>query len=526
MKKKIVLFLFLFFQVLHSQDIKDGVVPFKIPARNSLKINRFVINPTFSFVRETNSYIALYNKRQWSQLDDAPQTFLGGFSGRISEKQGAGLNLFQQSFGLFTIFGGVLNFAQNVQLEDDSNLTFGLNITYLKSGFNSGAVIANDISDAVLNRIPSNSNIIISPGLNYGTSFLDFGLYFNNLVTYDLSASKLFENDPEKSISAHIMHTGFVTSYGFFDQSKFSAMIKAEFMKDKTAITGLSLISVPKGFWLQAGYNTLYGVSGGVGVNISKNIAFEYNYEKSLSSFSDFGSTHEFALVYRFTKKKFYSDDNEDEEVALISTNNSNATSRNNTATTTNTATKTPDANAKAKLTADAAAKVEAERLRKEEVALKIKKATEAREAQVAAAKIEMDRKRNEALDKIQKAKEVIAAQKVATINAAKERERLRAEALKKNPVAASTTAKQPTQKEIEDKKIKDEAIAKKQAAEAVKAKETADKAKVEAEILKVKQAAETTEKARIAAQDLKIKQAAEAVKAKETADKAKVEAE
>ena len=94
MIKKNIIFLFLIFQVLHSQDAKDGVVPFKLPVRNSLKFNRFVFNPTFTFVRETNSFITLFNKRQWSQFEDAPQTFLGGFSGRITENQGAGLNLF------------------------------------------------------------------------------------------------------------------------------------------------------------------------------------------------------------------------------------------------------------------------------------------------------------------------------------------------------------------------------------------------------------------------------------------------
>ena len=49
----IVLF-FSFMQQFYSQE--DGVVAFAIPVRNSLKFNKYIINPTFSFVREQNKY--------------------------------------------------------------------------------------------------------------------------------------------------------------------------------------------------------------------------------------------------------------------------------------------------------------------------------------------------------------------------------------------------------------------------------------------------------------------------------------
>ena len=93
-------------QQLYSQE--DGVVAFKIPVRNSLKFNRHFINPTFSFVREQNKYISFNNKREWVQFDDAPQTYLFGYSGRFRENIGVGLTMFQQNYGVLTTFGGVL----------------------------------------------------------------------------------------------------------------------------------------------------------------------------------------------------------------------------------------------------------------------------------------------------------------------------------------------------------------------------------------------------------------------------------
>ncbi|MEO8774223.1 MAG: type IX secretion system membrane protein PorP/SprF, partial [Gelidibacter sp.] len=86
-------------QLFYSQE-DDGVVSLALPIRNSLTFNRYVINPTFSFVREQNKYISVYNKREWVQFEDAPQTYLLGYSGRFADNIGAGLGLFQQDYGV------------------------------------------------------------------------------------------------------------------------------------------------------------------------------------------------------------------------------------------------------------------------------------------------------------------------------------------------------------------------------------------------------------------------------------------
>ena len=93
--KKILLFITLFYwtsQILYSQNevAEDGVVSFSLPIRNSLKFNKYAINPTFSFVREQGSHLSFYNKRQWVQFDDAPQTYLFSYSGRFRENRRSG----------------------------------------------------------------------------------------------------------------------------------------------------------------------------------------------------------------------------------------------------------------------------------------------------------------------------------------------------------------------------------------------------------------------------------------------------
>ena len=313
----ILFILTLTIEVAFSQQ-DDGVVSFDLPIRNSLVFNRYNINPTFTFVREQNKYISFNNKRQWVQFDNAPEMFLGSYSGRFAENIGAGVAAFQQNYGVLTTFGGLLNFAYNVKLNTNSNLTFGLNAAAYKSGVNISNVVTN-FDDPSLQNVPENFLLTVNPGINYGTEFLDFGISINNLVLYNLETSSMIEDDPKQSIKAHVMHTGFFDGRGFFKDTKFSGLLMSEFRKDETLISGLATLNVPKGIWFQVGYNNRYGVSGGLGLNVTKNIALEYNIEKSIGELVEFGSSHEVTLAYRFITKKKY-DYSGDEEVSGLFT--------------------------------------------------------------------------------------------------------------------------------------------------------------------------------------------------------------
>ncbi|HEY9885769.1 MAG TPA: PorP/SprF family type IX secretion system membrane protein, partial [Vampirovibrionales bacterium] len=309
------------FSIQLAQSQEDGVVSFDIPIRNSLKFNRYLIDPTFSFVREQNKYLSIYNKREWVQFDDAPQTYLASYSGRFRENSGIGVGLFQQNYGVLTTFGGVVNYAYNVTLNNESNLTFGMNLGIYKSGLNEGKVITN-YPDPSLENIPSNTLMTLNPGINYGTTFFDFGVSIKNVVLYNLKTSKIIEEDPNQSVQAHIMYTGYMDSRGFFDQAKFSGLLRTEFKQDNTILSGLAMVTVPKGIWAQAGYNSRYGMSAGLGLNISEQISIEYNFEKAMGDLSTFGSSHEITLAYKFKSNERYDYGNDDEEQALLFSKN------------------------------------------------------------------------------------------------------------------------------------------------------------------------------------------------------------
>ncbi|MWW25840.1 PorP/SprF family type IX secretion system membrane protein [Algibacter lectus] len=519
--KKSILHIVLFFSLitqLHSQE--NGVVAFTLPVRNSLKFNKYALNPTFSFVREQNKYISITNKKQWAQFENAPENYLVSYSGRFSENTGVGIGLFQQSNGVYTNFGGILNFAYNAVFDRDSNLTFGTNVAFYQSGIDQGKIVSN-FPDSALNNTEKSSVVTINPGINYGTMFFDFGVSVNNLVSYNLNTSELIEENPEQSIQGHIMYTGFLQGSGFFDSSKFSGLVRSEFKKDQTVISGVMMLTVPKGIWGQAGYNTLYGASAGIGLNISKQIAVEYNYEQSMGELSEFGNSHEITLAYKFNKKYRYNYSDDEEDGSIFSSSNKKRKSVNKRKASAATsesdkerfranrvASEKVKTERKAQFEAEAKAKEEAKQLAEapsetEEVAdieekqAEVEEVTEevevdanaeelakAQQEADAKAKAEELAKAQQAADAKAKAEELARAQQAADAKA-------RAEELAKAQQAADAKAKAE-----ELAKAQQAADAKARAEELAKAQQAADaKARAE-ELAKAQQAADAKAKA------------------------------
>ncbi|WP_406683663.1 PorP/SprF family type IX secretion system membrane protein [Seonamhaeicola sp. MEBiC1930] len=516
---KNLLYLILFLclaQITHSQE--NGLVALDLPIRNSLKFNKYAVNPTFSFVREQNKYISLTNKQQWVQFDNAPQSFLFSYSGRFTENIGAGIGLFQQDYGVQTVFGGIVNFAYNTALNRDNNLTFGLNIGAYQSGINEANVITN-FSDPVLQNMPKHFLITINPAINYGTTFFDFGITANNLVSYNLNVSKIIEDNPEQSFQAHIMYTGYMDSRGFFDESKFSTLIRSEFKKETTVISGLVMLSIPKGIWGQIGYNSLYGASAGVGINVSDQIALEYNYEQSVGELSGFGNSHEFTLAYRFKNNNRYVYSNDDEEVSVFQSSRRKRTIANRSSNSKPKINREEVARLKAEeiakrkevLEQKRLAREEAERIRKEEKELVASKDQENKE-------ILIDNNETDKLEKTQNAKEE-AERLVLERKKQEEEEKIKAERelQEKRDAEATARAEELKRKQIEEEKLRLDAIKRKEEEEArakaereLQEKEEAE-AIARAEELKRKQLEEEVARAK-AERELQEKEEAEAI--------------
>ncbi|TDQ32816.1 PorP/SprF family type IX secretion system membrane protein [Zeaxanthinibacter enoshimensis] len=303
--KKGILFLFLcmaIFSRVGAQD-ESPFITYDVPSQNLLKYNRFLINPTFSTVREDKSYFNLLHRNQSVQFDDNNQLYFLSYSGRISDRTGLGLSLYTQREGLVSNYGVLANYAYGIKLNDKSNFTFGANVSYYNSGFDESR--ANSVEDdPFLNGFQDNSLLSFQPGFNISYGKFDFGVFAENLFDYNLKTNTSLTSFDEKTFSGHLQYThAFDNAGGILEEGRVMPLARVRKMgEEELALGGSLILDLPKLGWLQGGYDSFYGASAGIGFNLNRRLSLGYTMEKGLSGNTDnFGLTHEISFAYSFT---------------------------------------------------------------------------------------------------------------------------------------------------------------------------------------------------------------------------------
>ncbi|MEL6974769.1 MAG: type IX secretion system membrane protein PorP/SprF [Bacteroidota bacterium] len=282
---------------------ENPFVVYDVPSQNLLKFNRFLLNPTFSTVREDKSYINLFHRNQSVSFDDNNQIYFLSYSGRVGDRSGVGLSLFTNREGLFNNFGLHANYAYGIRLSPKSNFTFGANFSYYQSAFNQNRANAVD-DDPFLNSLESSSLITFQPGFNISFGQFDFGGFAENLFDYNLKSSESVTEFNEKTYSGHLQYTHqFKNASGILEQGRLMPLARVRKVgEDDITLAGSLVMDLPKLGWVQAGYDDFYGASAGLGFNLNRNLSIGYTVEKGLSNeFENFGVSHEVSLAYSFT---------------------------------------------------------------------------------------------------------------------------------------------------------------------------------------------------------------------------------
>ncbi|NJB71469.1 type IX secretion system PorP/SprF family membrane protein [Saonia flava] len=305
MKPKKFIYILLFFLALSKVGAQEEnpFVTYDVPSQNLLKFNRFLINPTFSTVREDKSYINLLHRNQSVSFDDNNQAYFLSYSGRIDDRTGLGLSLYTQQEGIISNFGMLANYAYGIKLSEKSNFTFGANLSYYSSGLDQSRV--NPIEDdPLLNGFQDSNLISFQPAFNLSYGKFDFGIFAENLFDYNLKSSESVTDFKEKTYSSHLQYTHeFENAQGALEGGRLMPLARVRKVGENDVVLGGSLIlDLPKLGWVQGGYDSFYGAAAGVGFNLNKRLSLGYTMEKGLSNnFDNFGLTHEISFAYSFT---------------------------------------------------------------------------------------------------------------------------------------------------------------------------------------------------------------------------------
>ncbi len=286
-----------------SAQEDNPFITYDVPSQNLLKFNRFLINPTFSTVREDKSYFNVLHRNQSVDFDDNNQAYFLSYSGRINDRTGLGLSLYTQREGTISNYGILANYAYGIKLSEKSNFTFGANLSYYSSGFDENR--ANPVeNDPLLGGLQDNSLFTFQPGFNISYGAFDFGVFAENLFDYNLKTSESITEFQDKTFSSHLQYTHqFENGNGIFEQARLMPLARVRKVGEEDLVLGGALIlDLPKLGWLQGGYDSFYGASAGMGFNLNKRLSIGYTMEKSLSTnFDNFGPTHEISFAYSFT---------------------------------------------------------------------------------------------------------------------------------------------------------------------------------------------------------------------------------
>ncbi|MEH6681747.1 MAG: PorP/SprF family type IX secretion system membrane protein [Sediminicola sp.] len=306
------LFFLIPFSTLVNAQETNPYLSYKVPFQNLLKFNRFLINPTFSTVRENKSYINFYHRSQSAHFENNVQNYFLSYSGRINDRHGLGLSLYNQQEGVISNFGLVANYAYGIRLGAKSVLSFGVNIPYYRSNLNRNKVVVGE-EDPLLNELGTSSVLMVQPGINLALGRFDVGFFAENLADFNFQSGESLSAFQEKVYSGHLQYTQNLSNAdGLLESGRLLPLARVRVIDGGQMEYGGGIImDLPKVGWLQGGYDSFYGASAGAGFNVGKRFSLGYNVEKGLSdAYDNFGVTHEISValsfIPRLTEKMVY----------------------------------------------------------------------------------------------------------------------------------------------------------------------------------------------------------------------------
>ncbi len=306
MTKKFILYITVLFSVFSLQaQLSNSAQQYNsFTSRNFMKFNRFLTVPTFSALRENKTSITAIVRNSNVEFEDNPRLYVGTYSGKMRENVGAGFAIYQQEVGVFKDFGALVNYAHRLQLNETMDLTFGFNFLYSRRSANS-LKVNSAVPDPQVANFQDVPIVNFQPAVTLSFGKFDVGLFFENLVDFNLKSSEMATSFGEKTFSAHAMYSHeFTYASGIFEGADLRTLILARKPgRQEFSAGGNVILDLPKAGWIKAGYDKTYGISAGIGVNISDKLAIGFSYEKS-----NFAATNEIGLIYNFGKKSFRRD--------------------------------------------------------------------------------------------------------------------------------------------------------------------------------------------------------------------------
>ena len=248
--------------VVFGLKAQDVVLPSDFRQHNLTEYNSSLLNPAYSLDRNNPSSVALWTRWQWQTFDGDPTSLFLNYTMKLNEVSSGGIGFFQQNTGVFLNTGGALNYAYNIELSESVYLGVGVNLfAYQQKLADERFFIPNPIQTSIANDFI----VQLAPGINLNMDRFNIGLVSENLFDYNFTTNERNSSPDDRMFLA-------LASYDFplklLNSDSNSLLRPSVYYKSIPGLDsqfGITSLLTTNKFWVQGGYNSFYGFSGGVG---------------------------------------------------------------------------------------------------------------------------------------------------------------------------------------------------------------------------------------------------------------------
>ncbi|MCM4169729.1 hypothetical protein KCTC52924_03928 [Arenibacter antarcticus] len=283
---------------------QDVVLPTDFRQHNGSEFNSSLMNPVFSLDRNNPHSITFWSRYQWQNIDSDPSSWFLNYHGKINDRSSMGVGFIQHNTGVFLNTGGWLNYAHAFNLGSNMQLSFGLNVF----GYNSELADKRYLSgsDIVLPQQQVSDDFILqfAPGVRLEIDDFGIGLSSDNLIDYNFTTSKTNSYADEKTFMGTLDYQFPIQLFNGLGESYLRPMVYVRSVSYGDTQVGINTLLSSSKFWVQGGYNSFYGVSGGIGGRFFKQVSLGALIEVGLdNTIKDENPSFEIVAAYSFGKQ-------------------------------------------------------------------------------------------------------------------------------------------------------------------------------------------------------------------------------
>jgi len=284
---------------------QELVLPSDFRQHSLTQFNASLLNPTYALDWNNPNSLSVWTRWQWQTIDGDPTSIFANYTHQLNGASVASAGFLQHNTGIFLYTGGNLTFAQTFQLDEGISLMAGLNTFAFQQTVADERYMQGDGIDPAALEDFEGFKVQFSPGLRLLVNRFSVGLAFENAIGFNVSGNNGESMENFQSVLGTLSNDFPVIISNGLGDSYIRPVLYVKSIPNGDTQFGLNGLFSTSKFWLQGGYNSFYGVSGGLGVTVSNAFSIgglmEFGTDTLLS---DEDSTIEIIASYHFGKTK------------------------------------------------------------------------------------------------------------------------------------------------------------------------------------------------------------------------------